>query len=74
MATAGLTERDPLLRNEAPVANSSVSKSKVQETGRGDLRVGPLEISSSTRYGILAGTWMATFLTVRTPTSVYYFV
>ena len=26
--------------------------------------LGPLEISISTRYGILAGMWMATFLSV----------
>ena len=28
-------------------------------------RVGPTEISQSTRWGILAGVWSATFLSVR---------
>lgn len=45
-------ERDPLLQ---------------AENGRTDDRVtnpGPMEIPRSTRYGILAGIWLATFLTV----------
>ena len=43
-------ERDPLLQ---------------AENGRTDGRgTGPMEISRSTRHGILAGIWVATFLTV----------
>ncbi|KAH8100375.1 MFS general substrate transporter [Cristinia sonorae] len=52
------TERDPLLHT-------------LHETGSGSLdgkpqKLGPLEISRSTRYGILAGVWVATFLSVST--------
>ncbi|KAJ7765680.1 hypothetical protein B0H16DRAFT_1454247 [Mycena metata] len=46
------TETDPLLRN-APNAQPTESKVK--------LPVGPLEMSKSDRYAILAGIWMATF-------------
>ena len=43
-------ERDPLLQ---------------AENGHTDDRgTGPMEISRSTRHGILAGIWVATFLTV----------
>lgn len=34
-------------------------------------RVGPLEISRSERYAILAGVWTATFLSVRVPASLH---
>jgi len=63
MATSTFTERDPLLRNDIPAAGDSVTVGKVQEAN--DLRNGPLEIAPSTRYGILAGVWTATFLAVR---------
>ncbi|KAJ7753413.1 vacuolar amino acid permease [Mycena maculata] len=43
------TERDPLLRNVV-----------VQPDGKH--RLGPLEISVRSRYGILAGVWLGTFL------------
>ena len=43
--------REPLLRRE-----------RVEETK--PEKLGPLEISRSTRYGILAGIWMGTFLSV----------
>lgn len=46
-------ERDPLLQAEN--GRSSHAPSKIP---------GPLEISKSTRHGILAGIWVATFLTV----------
>lgn len=45
-------ERDPLLHAEN---GHTDSRSKI---------IGPLEISRSTRHGILAGIWVATFLTV----------
>ena len=49
------SERDPLIpRTESP---QPISAKKT----RG---VGPMEISRSTRYGILAGIWAATFLSV----------
>ncbi|KAK0229165.1 major facilitator superfamily domain-containing protein [Armillaria nabsnona] len=44
------TERDPLL------------PTNVDETSEEKHPLGPLEISPSTRYGILAGIWAATFL------------
>ena len=46
------SERDPLLQLENGYTDGH-SKT-----------TGPLEISRSTRYGILAGIWVATFLTV----------
>lgn len=50
------TERDPLL------SASSTSLSGCTHQSRSP--VGPLEISQSTRYAILAGLWSATFLSV----------
>jgi len=47
------TERDPLLRTEQQLELAFPSKSS---------KPGPLDISQSTRYGILAGIWVATFL------------
>ncbi|KAH8992189.1 vacuolar amino acid permease [Lactarius akahatsu] len=47
-------ERDPLLQ-----AENGYTDGRVENTG-------PLEISRSTRHGILAGIWVATFLTVTT--------
>ncbi|KAG7453193.1 MFS general substrate transporter [Guyanagaster necrorhizus] len=48
--TTELTERDPLLPKD------------VDKTSEEKHPLGPLEISPSTRYGILAGIWTATFL------------
>lgn len=48
------TERDPLL----PPQDDSARKASTNEP------IGPLEISKSTRHGILAGIWMSTFLSV----------
>lgn len=45
-------ERDPLLQAENGRTNGRVTN------------VDPMEIPRSTRYGILAGIWVATFLTV----------
>lgn len=49
------TERDPLLaaRNDIGTRKPPTNEP-----------LGPLEISKSTRYGILAGIWMSTFLSV----------
>ncbi|KAI0294667.1 vacuolar amino acid permease [Multifurca ochricompacta] len=49
----GSTERDPLLRAENGDVNGISRKKK---------NTGPMEISRSTRYGILAGIWVSTFL------------
>lgn len=46
-------ERDPLLQSE----DDTPTEGKAY-------KVGPLEITRSTRYGILAGIWAATFLSV----------
>jgi hypothetical protein len=51
--TAFPTERDPL-----------IDKSNAKTT-QPQKYPGPLEISKSNRYGILAAVWMATFLSVR---------
>jgi hypothetical protein len=70
-AMSAATERDPLLSSasssttrrddEASDACSSAAAPKAA-TGSG---LGPLEIKRSTRFGILAGIWVATFLSVR---------
>ena len=62
-------EREPLI--EAPAgqpgaAIGAVSPLPGDKEGR---KVGPMEISRSTRYGILAGIWTATFLSVCTSSS-----
>ena len=55
-----MSERDPLLQD-----HDSVQQPQQGEGQKGVGRtLGPLEISRSTRYGILAGLWMATFLSV----------
>jgi hypothetical protein len=54
------TERDPLLRNET----SAPEDGKTQDTGG---NCSPLEVAPSTRYWILAGVWVATFLSVCLP-------
>lgn len=56
------TERDPLLQSTAtypdlPPADGAISQ-KIKKP------LGPLEISKSTRWGILAGIWTANFLAV----------
>ena len=52
------TERDPLL-HATILADESRKKGELEKT-----RIGPLELSRSTRYGILAGIWTATFVSV----------
>jgi hypothetical protein len=52
-----MSERDPLLQDH----DSGQQGEGQKGVGRA---LGPLEISRSTRYGILAGLWIATFLSV----------
>lgn len=55
-----MSERDPLIQDYP-----SVEQRQQGEGQKGVGRpLGPLEISRSTRYGILAGLWIATFLSV----------
>ena len=54
----GATERDPLLQSTSP-QNGRGSVDEQEKRG-----LGPREIPRSTRYGILAGIWAATFLSV----------
>ena len=54
MSTLRDEERDPLLQSE----------DRQQTAEDKSYRQGPLEISRTTRYGILAGIWAATFLSV----------
>jgi hypothetical protein len=51
-----MSERDPLIQDD--------DSGQQLQKGEGKKGVGPLEISRSTRYGILAGLWIATFLSV----------
>lgn len=64
-----MSERDPLLQH-----TNGLGQEYQQLQGEEGCRqkgvnraLGPLEISRSTRYGILAGLWMATFLSVSCP-------
>lgn len=59
------TERDPLLSgtNATPTGTPYVSDPLNNQSSRSS-GVGPLDISRSTRYAILAGVWSATFLSV----------
>lgn len=54
-----MSERDSLLHHGDSCQQPDTGSQK--DLGRA---LGPLEISRSTRYGILAGLWMATFLSV----------
>ncbi|GBE82864.1 hypothetical protein SCP_0412510 [Sparassis crispa] len=53
------SEREPLL--QASVVQPGAAE-ETNEDLKEATKVGPLEISRSTRYGILAGIWTATFL------------
>ena len=67
-------ENDPLLplvssdvdtgRNHATEVNGGASFTSQTNPREGANLPGPLEISRSNRYAILAGIWMATFLSV----------
>ncbi|KAH9923694.1 MFS general substrate transporter [Epithele typhae] len=54
MSASNPSERDPLLP-------------PLEDASKRPTRIGPLEISRSTRHGILAGIWAATFLSVLLP-------
>jgi hypothetical protein len=57
-----MSEQDSLLQNHASGQQRRQGEGqKLEGVGR---PLGPLEISRSTRYGILAGLWIATFLSV----------
>lgn len=53
-----MSERDPLLQHHEQQQGEGYSRKGVNRAP------GPLDISRSTRYGILAGLWMGTFLSV----------
>lgn len=57
-----LTERDPLLKN-TPSRSGVIPAQAVKEPVHSH-SPGPLEITRSSRYGILAGIWLAQFLSV----------
>lgn len=61
------TERDPLLRDaNLGVLPPGAPGAPVQHATKDvKIRLGPLEITKSNRYAILAGIWAATFLSVR---------
>lgn len=56
-------EREPLLEGGDGLAERTEGKG---------YKVGPLEISRATRYGILAGIWAATFLSVCSVLSIVF--
>ena len=56
-----MSERDPLLQDHDDSGQQFQQDEGQKGFGRA---LGPLEISRSTRYGILAGLWIATFLSV----------
>ncbi|KAF4615525.1 hypothetical protein D9613_003503 [Agrocybe pediades] len=63
-----MSEREPLLRGTAE--STQQDGGEIIQTGKDPNRVGPLDISRSTRYGILAGLWTATFLSALNQTLV----
>ena len=63
-----MSEREPLLHDHSQqLVHGEGQKGVSHDGGRG---LGPLDISRSTRYAILAGLWIATFLSVSY--TVYY--
>lgn len=79
--TAGIrSEREPLIRTSSCSTESTITsvrtlanpqtygldrETSIRRPSTSD-SPGPLEISSRTRHGILAGIWLAQFLSVRT--------
>lgn len=59
-------EREPLIEAPAGQPGAAVGAVSPSPGGKEGRKVGPMEISRSTRYGILAGIWTATFLSVCT--------
>ncbi|KZT18906.1 MFS general substrate transporter [Neolentinus lepideus HHB14362 ss-1] len=67
------TERDPLIKNaqlQQSLHGSAVAPLPDAQPEVPSKHPGPLEISRSTRYGILAGIWIATFLSSMNTTLV----
>ncbi|EPQ50683.1 vacuolar amino acid permease [Gloeophyllum trabeum ATCC 11539] len=67
------TERDPLIQNaqlQQTLPGSATAPPPTEELGSSPKHLGPLEISRTTRYGILAGIWIATFLSSMNTTLV----
>jgi hypothetical protein len=60
VTSATMSERDPLIQRTRSQANNGEILSKLVRSRR----VGPFEVSRTTRYGILAGIWSANFLAV----------
>ncbi|KIK93560.1 hypothetical protein PAXRUDRAFT_144798 [Paxillus rubicundulus Ve08.2h10] len=60
------TERDPLLSGSDSAARIQRQVNDQSHSHVSRVPVGPLDISTSTRYAILAGLWSATFLSVTT--------
>ncbi len=58
-------ERDPLLQVHSVQARSTTEVVATVNQGEDPSKYGPMDISRTTRYGILAGIWAATFLSVR---------
>jgi hypothetical protein len=57
-----MSERDPLLNRDSERLGDV---EEIAHKRKDEKRVGPRDISRSTRYGILAGIWTATCLSVR---------
>ena len=62
-AVEHLAERDSLLQSSNTNAQYGAGEQSNKDAAR---TPGPLEISRTARFGILAGIWMGTFLSVRT--------
>ncbi|KAF8842637.1 MFS general substrate transporter [Paxillus ammoniavirescens] len=56
------TERDPLLSGVEPILRTQRQVNDQSHSRASQVPIGPLDISRSTRYAILAGLWSATFL------------
>ena len=59
-----MSERDPLLQNSNPNSRQNEEIGELVGEPKKQAKLGPGEISRGTRYGILAGIWTATFLSV----------
>ncbi|KAF8162661.1 vacuolar amino acid permease [Crassisporium funariophilum] len=64
-----MSEVDPLLQGQAS-SSQSHRNGNSSPTGKEGRPLGPLELSRTTRYGILAGLWTATFLSAFNQTLV----
>lgn len=64
-------EREPLIDAPAGQPGDAMGAVSPPPNDKEAEKLGPMEISRSTRYGILAGIWTATFLSVCTVSSYY---